>query len=210
MSAGPCAGLLLAGGAARRMGGEAKAFVSLGGRPMLEQVLERFAPQVAPCWLAVGQGDERFAQYAFTALPDAQAQARGPLAGLLAGLEALQRGEQEWLALCPCDAPFLPRDLVGRLQAEVRPGDQVLVPRRARQLQPTFSLWHRSTREPVAAALATPAGAGLLALMNGLQARSCEWPAEDEPDPFFNVNTPTDLAQAAQWLQRDRQHSVPG
>ena len=54
------AGVILAGGQARRMGGADKALVDLAGRPLLAHALERFAPQVAPLILSANGDPARF------------------------------------------------------------------------------------------------------------------------------------------------------
>ena len=197
------AGLVLAGGEARRMGGEAKAFVPLAGRPMVDYVLQRITAQVHPCWLAVGQGDARFARYALPMFEDRDPQARGPLAGLQAGLEQLQAQGLSWLVLSPCDAPFLPLDLVERLLDDVQDGDRVLLPALDDQPHPTFSAWHVETLEAVRTALATRGGAGLMAVLRSLPHREITWNDGSDPSPFFNVNTPAELASAERHLVRE-------
>ena len=78
------AGLILAGGQARRMGGRDKALLDLAGRPLLAHVAERLAGQVGPIAIGANGDPARFAPFGFPVLPDQFDQA-GPLAGVLGG-----------------------------------------------------------------------------------------------------------------------------
>ncbi len=180
--------------------------------------MQRLAPQVDGVWLSTGPGslalDRLPEEYrAIRCLPDPEPRFRGPLAGLAVGLEALaadqgRSGHAEsvpsWLQLAPCDAPFLPADLVERLLAEglrEPDGDCLAVVARANgHWQPTFALWHAAALEPVRAALAERGGSGLLDVLRTLPHRVVDWP-DATPPAFFNVNTREDLATAADWLQ---------
>lgn len=138
-------GLILAGGLATRMGGADKPLQLLHGRPLLERVIERFAPQVSE--LLISANDARkYAPHAhdFGAriVADEFAQA-GPLAGMHAGLKAAQH---PWLATVPCDAPCFPLDLVARLHtAALADEADIAVARTGDGRQPVFALLRRST-----------------------------------------------------------------
>ncbi len=208
-------GLVLAGGRSRRFTHGAKALEPLGDQPMIAHVLRRLLPQVEGAWISSGAGALALDTLPedlkdLPCLPDPEPRFRGPLAGLAAGLEALadlhesESSATAWLQLAPCDAPFLPEDLVERLHegaGQDEPGDvRVVVPRAEGHLQPTFAAWHVSTREAVQSALSKRGGAGLLDVLRQLPHRVVDWPATNPP-AFFNVNTRADLDQAADWLQ---------
>ena len=105
-------GLVLAGGQARRMAGEDKGLVSLGNRPMLSWVLERFAPQVDEVLISANRNLDRYAEFGRQVVTDEMTGFLGPLAGLAAGLAT---SRTPWLVMVPCDSPFLPHDMVMRL-----------------------------------------------------------------------------------------------
>jgi molybdopterin-guanine dinucleotide biosynthesis protein A len=185
---------------------------------MVTHVLRRLLPQVDGVWLSTGPGSpaldrlpEGFRQ--IRCLPDAEPRFRGPLAGLAVGLAALAAEEGRpgqassapaWLQLAPCDAPFLPVDLVERLLAARQPEPDsdclAVVPRADGHWQPTFALWHVAALDPVRAALAERGGSGLLDVLRTLPHRVVDWP-DATPPAFFNVNTHEDLDTAADWLQ---------
>lgn len=196
-------GLVLAGGQSRRLPGGPKALQDLGGQPMVQRVMARLAPQVGVLALAVGAGHDGLQKLHARCLYDAVPSFRGPLAGLQAGLQALDRqpDAMNWLQLAPCDAPFLPTDLVERLQRAATEATRVLVPRVDGHLQPTFAAWRRDTRGVVDETLAERGGLGLLDVLRRLPFEAVDWPGDETPPPFFNVNDGADLAQARAWLE---------
>ncbi|HSV29884.1 MAG TPA: molybdenum cofactor guanylyltransferase MobA [Candidatus Omnitrophota bacterium] len=187
----PIAGLILAGGLSRRMGGGDKALSDFNGAPLIAAIIDRLAPQVGPLVLNAN-GDP--ARFAFTGLPvvaDVVPHHIGPLAGLLTGFDWIARNAPEcrWLATVPSDSPLFPADLVERLAAARA---DVAVARSGRHAHPVFSLWNVDLAERLRAMVA--AGERRMgAALDRFDAAEVEWP--DHPtDPFFNVNTPEDLA----------------
>ena len=81
-------GVILAGGLGRRMGGIDKGLQELRGRPMIDWVIERFAPQVDELLINANQNVERYAAYGHRVVPDQIPDNAGPLAGLHAALSA--------------------------------------------------------------------------------------------------------------------------
>ena len=80
-------GVVLAGGLARRMGGGDKPLRLLGGRPMLDQALDRLAPQVAAVIVNANGDPARFAAHRLPVVADGLPDHPGPLAGVLAALD---------------------------------------------------------------------------------------------------------------------------
>ena len=197
-------GLILAGGRSRRFVGGTKALRTLAGRTMIERVIERLAPQVRSVILAVGAGHDGLDELGRPCVYDSVPSFRGPLAGLQAGLQSLGAADDgaEWLQLAPCDAPFLPDDLVDRLLPAASDETLVVVPSEGDQLQPTFSAWRRSALAAVDEALSSRGGAGLLDVLRDLPHVAVPWP-ETSPPAFFNVNSADDLEVAEQWIQAD-------
>jgi molybdopterin-guanine dinucleotide biosynthesis protein A len=107
-------GVILAGGEGRRLGGVDKGLQELRGRPMVQWVLERLAPQVDTVLISANRNLQRYAAFGCPVLPDRIPDFAGPLAGLHA---ALTQAATPLVATVPCDSPFLPADLVARLHA---------------------------------------------------------------------------------------------
>jgi molybdenum cofactor guanylyltransferase len=186
------AGVILAGGLARRMGGGDKCLQILDGRPLLAHVIDRIRPQVTRLALNANGDPARFVRWDLPVLSDPVRDTPGPLAGILASL----RWAQDRLLVVPGDAPFLPVDLAQRLSHVFdTERAEVVMAMRGNAHQPVISLW--------AAHLAPALEHALAADQRGVAAfiRTRKWAAEPFDDvagePFFNVNTPDDLTAAA-------------
>ena len=181
-------GLVLAGGRGQRMGGVDKVLQLLNGRPLVAHVLERLSPQVDSVLISANRHLDQYAAFGVPVLTDEENDFKGPLAGLLAGLSAVQT---DWLVCSPCDTPHLPLDLVVRLVAHLvaqRGAAQIVLPRSEDgRLQPLFALMHRSTQASLAEAIA------------GGQRRVTDWMLSqnhrvvDMPGDFSNVNSASHL-----------------
>ncbi|MEZ5651905.1 MAG: molybdenum cofactor guanylyltransferase MobA [Burkholderiaceae bacterium] len=135
-------GLILAGGLGRRMGadgrGADKALVSLGGRAMIDHVIERISPQVSTLLINANQDPARFAPRPWPVVPDRLPGHAGPLAGLHAGLAL---AATDWVLMVPCDSPFLPLDLARQLaDAAGRQAVPIAVAAAGGREQPVFAL----------------------------------------------------------------------
>lgn len=201
------AGVILAGGRSRRMGGGDKSLRPLAGVPMLGHVARRLAPQVGILAISANGDLTRFDAFALPVLPDAATEGSigstggiGPLAGILAGLDwaAAQPGCR-WLVTSAADTPFLPTDLVIRLhEARVAAGAEVALARSDGRSHPVVGLWPVALAVDLRAALAAGTRkAAAWAQRHRLAAT--DWPG-GPADPFFNVNTPGDLAEAERRL----------
>ena len=191
------AGVLLAGGQSQRMGGGDKNLRLLGGKPMLAHVIERAKPQVDTLVLNANGDPQRFASFGLPIIADSVTGFVGPLAGVLAGLDwaAAHLPDAELVASFATDAPFFPRDLVRRLAVALEEGGFDLACAQSNgQAHPVFGLWPVSLREALREALA-----GGLRKVDRWTARyklvEVEFLAEPV-DPFFNANSPEDLAEA--------------
>lgn len=191
-------GVILAGGLARRMGGGDKALLTLGGRTLLDHVSGRFGPQCAAGLILSANGDPaRFRMPELTIVADAGEGGAGPLAGLLAALDwaARHRPGCGMVASVTVDAPFLPGDLVARLLAvRARSGRAVTIARSGGRDHPAHAIWPVAARDALRRAIEGGArGAGAFAASQGYGVAT--WPA-DPRDPFVNLNTPAELAEA--------------
>jgi molybdopterin-guanine dinucleotide biosynthesis protein A len=191
-------GLVLAGGQARRMGGGDKPLLDLAGRPILDHVLARIAPQCDGLLLSANGDPARFSRWDITVVADEVMGFPGPLAGILAGLDwaAAHRPDVEALVSVAGDTPFIPADLVARLKAAAQEaGLPLAVAVSGGRRHPVVGLWTVSLRRPLRHALIQEGQRGVGAVAARLGCAGAEWSARPV-DPFFNVNTPEELAEA--------------
>jgi molybdopterin-guanine dinucleotide biosynthesis protein A len=194
----PTLGLVLAGGLARRMGGGDKALLKIGAATILERVLDRFGPQCSRLILNANGDPARFASTHLPVIADEIPDFAGPLAGVLAGLDwaAAQMPEVAWIASVPGDCPFLPRDLVARLHAARAAADLPLACARSGEWRhPVVGLWPVALRADLRRALVEENLHKIEVWTGRHGVAIADWPAAPV-DPFFNVNTPDDAAEA--------------
>jgi len=191
-------GLVLAGGLARRMGGGDKPLMRIGRTTLLARVLDRFAPQCTGVIINANGDPTRFSAFGLPVVADDVAGFAGPLAGILAGLDwmAAHRPDFAWLASVPGDCPFLPGDLVVRLQAaRAKHAQPLACARSGEQRHPVVGLWPVRLREDLRHALVKEDVRKIDAWTARHGVAVADWRAEPV-DPFFNVNTPQDVASA--------------
>ena len=184
-------GVLLAGGLAMRMGGGDKGMVRLAGEPLLAHIARRLRPQVAALALNANGDPSRFAEFRLPVLADTVPGHPGPLAGVLAGMIWAKAQGAGQLLTAPTDAPFLPDDLVARLARAAAP---VAIATSGDWTHPTVALWSVE----LAGALDSALRVGTRKVMDFQAAHGAvavDWPMQPY-DPFFNVNSPADVAAA--------------
>ncbi|TKT73543.1 molybdenum cofactor guanylyltransferase MobA [Afipia massiliensis] len=193
-------GVLLAGGLARRMGGGDKPMKTIGGRTILERVIARLAPQCDGLILNANGDPARFAAFGLPVIADTVEGFAGPLAGILTALDwaATHRPDVEWVLSAATDCPFLPRDLVARLQrARIEGGAQLAVAASGEQIHPVIGLWNVALRGELRHALVMEDMRKIDRWTARYKLATVTWP--DKPiDPFFNANTVEDVAEAEQ------------
>jgi molybdopterin-guanine dinucleotide biosynthesis protein A len=196
------AGMILAGGAASRIGGE-KALLPFGTGTLLDAVMARVGPQVSPLALNVRKADAAHVRtrYPDNALVfDTLPEGVGPLGGVVAGLGWLATlGEAHWLATFPCDTPFLPRDLVAQLMAQAR--DRPVFARDAERLHGVCALWPLGCAARLKAGVEQGRLRSLQSALNELGGETCLVAAHAHA--FFNINTREDLEKAEALARSD-------
>ncbi|MCK9563106.1 MAG: molybdenum cofactor guanylyltransferase [Bacteroidales bacterium] len=207
------AGVILAGGRSSRMidplasAGKIdplpKPRQTLAGKLLIDHVAERLRPQVSCLLINANDDPAAYRHLAAPVVADLGAGYRGPLAGLACAMSYLHRQHPliELVALAPCDAPFLPENLVAVLaEALFADSAQVACPRYEGFLQPTFSLWRMKLLPVVLHESVTLDKGGIKELLCRLRCAAVEWP-QSTPHPFFNINTPEQLEEAGTLLE---------
>jgi molybdopterin-guanine dinucleotide biosynthesis protein A len=201
------AAVVLAGGLSRRMGGDDKSLIMLGKRPLLAHVLGRLAAQTAEIAISANGDQARFADFGRPVLADTIEGHLGPLAGLLAGMIWARGIGSPQIVSAPTDCPFLPADLISRLTraSAANPDVPVLASSGGRR-HPVVGLWPAALAGRLLDFLASGSKHRVTDFADACGAATAEFPmiavAGRTVDPFFNVNTPEDLA-AAEAVFRD-------
>lgn len=189
-------GVILAGGAGRRMGpatgGADKALLPFAGSTLLAQVIARAEPQVERLALSANGDPARFAGFGLPVLPDDSP--LGPLAGVLSALRWAAPLEATAVLSVPVDGPFLPGDLCPRLCMAAESASAGLAIASADgRLHPTFGLWPVALAPALEQFLASGAKPRVLDFTTAHAAAIASFP---DAAAFQNLNTPADLQQA--------------
>lgn len=181
------AALVLAGGQARRMGGGDKPLLTVGGQSMLAAVIGAFQlPHVA---ISANGDPSRFAAFGRPVLSDGMFHGQGPLAGLLAGLDWASSLGMTQLLTAPGDTPFLPRGLAGWLS----PAPCCI--ESAGYRHHLIALWPVDCANTLRDLLSVPGPRRVALFAERVGMRYAEYRVR-KSNPFANVNTRDDLAQA--------------
>lgn len=199
-------GVLLAGGLARRMGGGDKPMRTIAGRTILERVIARLEPQCDELILNANGDPARFTAFALPVIADSVADFPGPLAGILAALDwvAVNRPDVKWMLSAAADCPFLPRDLVSRLdQARATENAELAVAASGSQSHPVVGLWSVGLRDELRHALVVEGIRKIDRWTARYKLVTVTWPTTPL-DPFFNANTVEDIAEAERLAALDQ------
>lgn len=131
-------GVVLAGGMARRMGGQDKGLVPFRGRPLIAWVVEALAPQVKGLVINANRNRDTYMRYGCPVVADEIEGFQGPLAGFASAMAVV---DTPWIVTLPCDGPFPAPDLVERLCAAiVRQRAEIAVATDGERMQPVYAL----------------------------------------------------------------------
>jgi molybdopterin-guanine dinucleotide biosynthesis protein A len=181
-------GVILAGGRGSRMGSVDKGLKLLRGKPMVQWVAERFAPQVAEVLINANQNIDKYQTLGYKVIPDAIGGFAGPLAGLHRGLS---EATHHLVATAPCDSPFLPTDLIARLHAALESADaELTVAKTGDQPHPVFCLCRKSVLPGLTDFLSS-GGRKIDAWYSKLKVVEVQF--DDQAGAFSNVNTVAEL-----------------
>lgn len=200
----PVSGVILAGGEARRMGGNDKGLVQLAGRPMVEHVLAALRPQVEHVLINANRNHDAYRRFGVPVIADTMSGFQGPLAGMAAALRAVTT---PLLVTVPCDSPFVPDCLVARLtRALDDAGADLATAHDGTRMQPVFALLRVELAESLELFLA---GGGRKIDRWFADHRVASADFSDQPDTFLNVNTAEEVARIEGRLREPRCHAGP-
>jgi molybdopterin-guanine dinucleotide biosynthesis protein A len=182
--------------------GADKAHLALGDRSVLGHVVHRLSSQVAPLLL---NAPADFAEtFGLRLVPDTLAGQAGPLSGILSGMRAVAPDRSPHLLTAPCDSPFLPLDLLSRLRTAQEDAEQIVIAASLDRMHPVFGIWPVSLADDLEAWLSSPDNRRINAYLRRHRVVTVDFPLVETSagrlDPFLNLNTPEDLADAQRYL----------
>lgn len=200
----PVAGVILAGGLSRRMGGGDKSLLEVGGRSMLTAVIERLESQAQPLVLNVNGDPNRFAHFHLPIVSDPIDGHIGPLAGVLGGMRwARKNSTARQIVTVPADTPFFPQDLVERFLDGI--GDaEIAIARSRGRSHSVVGLWPIEMADALECWLRDVRNRKAETWVRSRRLVEIAFDGDEESDPFFNVNTPQDAMAAATRAKRAR------
>ena len=191
-------GVILAGGLASRLGGGHKGLLRIGGRTILDRVADVLRAGCTTILLNANGDPAALGALGLPVVADTLPDRPGPLAGVLAAMEwaASSQPEATHIVTAPADTPFLPTDLVAKLDAtRVEAGATLACARSGGATHPVAALWPVALRNELRHAVADEGLRKVGLFLARYPVAYADWPVEPF-DPFFNVNTPSDLAAA--------------
>jgi len=189
MATGNITGIILAGGRARRMGGQDKGLIQLARKPMIEYVINAIDPQVDAIIINANRNQADYEKYGFPVVADQIEGYCGPLAGMASGLQA---AKTPFVVTVPCDSPLIPDDLVQKLYSTLQDEDaEICTALSNGRLQPVFTLM-KSELLP-----------SMLDFLNNGERKIDKWfekhrlaiaDFSEQPETFININSAEELA----------------
>ncbi len=195
-------GVILAGGRAKRMGGQDKGLVSMLGQPMIKLIIEQLAPQVNHIIINANRNIEQYQLFNYPVISDhGSNDFYGPLAGMLSAMQ--DKKASDFILSVPCDGPFLPPDLSERLISELlNHNADISVVHDGKRMQPVFALIKTSLAD------------SLRDYLDNGERKIDIWYKQhntvladfsDCKDISLNINTPDELQKLEQQLSEGKQ-----
>jgi molybdopterin-guanine dinucleotide biosynthesis protein A len=186
-------GVIVAGGAASRMGGETKCFLDIGGRSVLDREAKTLRVFAGDVVINANAGREAFEKAGYEVIEDDLETLRTPLAGLHRSLMFARDRGFDAVLTAPSDTPFLPGDLGERLKQAWK--GHAAVAASGSRTHFLTGLWTANLFAKLDAAIKREDLRRVQDWVKLADAAVVRWP--DQPyDSFFNINTPDDLGEA--------------
>lgn len=196
-------GIILAGGQSRRFGGGDKFLKKLNGKLLIDHVVDRLQLQTSELIINSNSDPILFKTQDLPVVPDSIQGFAGPLAGVLTGMEWVQKNkpEHQWIASFPSDSPFIPLNCVKKLQlCALKEKADIVCAASGGRTHPVCAIWRVSLARNLREAMLNEGIRRIDVWTSRHQLSSVNFPHEPY-DSFFNINRPEDLARAKEIIQ---------
>ena len=189
--------VILTGGKSSRMGGGIKSLKKFNNKSIFDRVFENMQTQVNKVIINSNDSENLFVKYNVEVIKDSLEGFLGPLAGLHATLEWLNKNAPyiNWLVTVPGDTPFIPINLVKKFLDKVKNSNHKIVLAQSNgKTHPIIGIWHSNLFESLKNSL----NSGNRKIMDWASQHSLEYVefTNSKYDPFFNINYIEDLIEA--------------
>ena len=190
--------VILAGGKAKRMGGDDKAFIKLNHKNFIENAIEKLQKQTKTLIINANGDPKRFRKYPYPVCPDTIKGFQGPLAGILTAMEWAQHNKPNhaFIVSIAVDTPFFPDNLIFKfVQKQKAENADIVLAKSQGNIHPVFGLWKIALAQNLRNALEKE---NLRKIRLWTDHHHCVTQnfSSSPHDPFFNANTPQEKEKA--------------
>ena len=188
--------IIMIGGKSSRLGGGIKSLIKINNKKIFDIILERIQPQIDKIIINSNIEDTEISKYKFPIIKDVKQGYLGPLAGIHAGMQWLNKNKPEvdWLLTLPGDTPFIPLNLVSCFKKKINQNSKIILAKSNDKIHPIIGAWHTSLLKSLNAHLES----GTRKILEWAENHPLEFLEFKEKgyDPFFNINTQIDINKA--------------
>ncbi len=188
--------VIMIGGKSSRLGGGIKSLIKINNKKIFDIILERIQPQIDKIIINSNIEDTEISKYKFPIIKDVKQGYLGPLAGIHAGMQWLNKNKPkvDWLLTLPGDTPFIPLNLVSCFEEKINQDSKIILAKSNDKIHPIIGAWHTS----LLTSLNEHLESGTRKILEWAGNHSLEFLEFNEKsyDPFFNINTPIDINKA--------------
>ena len=188
--------VIMIGGKSSRLGGGIKSLIKINNKKIFDIILERIQPQIDKIIVNSNIEDTELSKYKFPIIKDVKQGYLGPLAGIHAGMQWLNKNKPkvDWLLTLPGDTPFIPLNLVSCFEEKINQDSKIILAKSNDKIHPIIGAWHTS----LLTSLNEHLESGTRKILEWAGNHPLEFLEFNEKsyDPFFNINTPIDINKA--------------
>ena len=193
---GEIAVVIMIGGKSSRLGGGIKSLIKINNKKIFDIILERIQPQIDKIIINSNIEDTEISKYKFPIIKDVKQGYLGPLAGIHAGMQWLNKNKPkvDWLLTLPGDTPFIPLNLVSCFKEKIKSDSKIILAKSNDKIHPIIGVWHTSLFNSLNEHLES----GTRKILEWAKNHPLEFVEFKEKgyDPFFNINTQIDINKA--------------
>ena len=188
--------IIMIGGKSSRLGGGIKSLIKINNKKIFDIILERIQPQIDKIIVNSNIEDTEISKYKFPIIKDVKQGYLGPLAGIHAGMQWLNKNKPkvDWLLTLPGDTPFIPLNLVSCFEEKINQDSKIILAKSNDKIHPIIGAWHTS----LLTSLNEHLESGTRKILEWAENHPLEFLEFNEKsyDPFFNINTQIDINKA--------------